>query len=243
MPLDKAQLLDAVAKAGTQGATDYKAAQDRLAAQQADAVRLALSSGVMGGTTPGAQASVANIISQPYQARTAQISDNRATMQDYYGRLGASAGVYADQSNGLIPAIERQYQLSQSSGGGSGGGGGSDKSDFKSLLSDLGGTSNAKAYFEGQAKLEGDPYQARALAIEAGVPEALAASWYKYGSAQDEFIDRGKQGIDFALGKGWNVKQFKQQAHILAKSLPGNQGHLRKQLVKQYRHVVKQHGK
>jgi len=136
--MDKQALLDAIAQSGSAGKAAYDQAQAEMARQQQEAVRAALSSGIAGNAPSGAQAQLEQIISQPYQARTAQLTQNRATMQDWYNRLGASTGAWADQQQGLQQAAIAAALARATGSGGGGGGGGSDSSWYDNLRDQYG---------------------------------------------------------------------------------------------------------
>jgi hypothetical protein len=150
--MDKAALLDAIAKSGSAGRAAYEQAQQSLAGQQSEAVRMALASGVAGRAPAGAQSELENIISQPYQSRIATLRQNQATMEDWYNRLGAARGAWADQQKALQD-VALQQALAEASGGGGGGGrggGGSGGGEggtgdwYKDLVKTFGTWSNAK---------------------------------------------------------------------------------------------------
>jgi len=146
--MDKAALLDAIAKSGSAGRAAYEQAQQSLAGQQSEAVRMALASGVAGRAPAGAQSELENIISQPYQSRIATLRQNQATMEDWYNRLGAARGAWADQQQALQD-VALQQALAQATGGGGGGGGsgggeGGTGDWYKDLVKTFGTWSNAK---------------------------------------------------------------------------------------------------
>lgn len=188
--VDKAALLDAIAKSGSAGRAAYEQAQQSLAGQQAEAVRMALASGVAGQAPAGAQAELERIISQPYQTRAAQLAQNQASMEDWYNRLSASRGAWADQQKALQD-VALQQALAEATGGGGGGGGRTPKeSDWYDSLKDAFGTAAiAKNALKEEAIAGGaenwretgmSPVAAiRAYAAsEYGVPESVAATWY-----------------------------------------------------------------
>lgn len=190
MALGKEELLAAIAAAGSAGRAAYDQAQAQIAQQQKQAVAQALASGVAGNAPAGAQEQLAGIISQPYQNRTAQITSNRATMDDWYNRQSAMQGTYLDTA--LRLAELQAAGLGGGSGGGGGGGGGrggggdDDPFDWEGALSDKWGTTERG--FDGiwnEAKALGlnsvqNPdlpryQQTRAYATSAyGVPEGVA---------------------------------------------------------------------
>lgn len=148
MALGKEELLASIAAAGSAGRAAYDQAQQAIAAQQQEAVRLALASSVAGNAPAGAREQLAATISQPYQQRTAQITSNRATMDDWYNRQSAMQGTYLDTA--LRLAELQAAGLAGGSGGGGGGGGGGrggggggddmEPYDWEGGLSDLYGT-------------------------------------------------------------------------------------------------------
>jgi hypothetical protein len=138
--MDKAALLDAIAKSGSAGRAAYEQAQQALAGQQAEAVRMALASGVAGQAPSGAQAEIERIVSQPYQSRTAQLAQNQASMEDWYNRLSASRGSWADQQRALQDVALQQALAEASGGGGGGGGGGGSDDNWYDQLRDVYGT-------------------------------------------------------------------------------------------------------
>jgi hypothetical protein len=154
--MDKAALLDAIAKSGSAGRTAYEQAQQNMAAQQAEAIRGALASGVAGQAGAGAQAQLAEIAGQPYQSRMASLQQNQTAMEDWYNRLGAARGSWADQQNAL-QQVALQQALAQASGGGGGGGGGGGSTDnWADLLREQYGTLDiAKQSLLGEAERAG----------------------------------------------------------------------------------------
>lgn len=190
--MDKQQLLDALAQSGSAGKAAYDQAQQALAAQQAEAVRMALASGVAGQANTGAQAELQRIVSEPYQTRTAQLTQNQAAMQDWYNRLGAARGAWADQQNAL-QQYALQQALAQASGGGGGGGGGSTRTPKEKTWEDLineqfGSLTTAKEALPLEARTAGVGEDWRATGVspfesirnyatsEYGVPAATAAA-------------------------------------------------------------------
>jgi len=156
--MDKAALLDAIAKSGSAGRAAYEQAQQALAGQQAEAVRMALASGVAGQAPAGAQAELERIVSQPYQSRTAQLAQNQASMEDWYNRLSASRGSWADQQQAL-QEVALQQALAEATGGsgGGGGGGGGGKSETweQAFNRQFGSTSMAQKGLPLEAQSEG----------------------------------------------------------------------------------------
>ena len=237
---DKAGLLAAVAAAGTKGAEDYKAAQAQLAAQQADAVRMALANGVASNAPQGALDEVSRIISQPYQNRQAQLTSNAAGSADFFGKLGASADTFMTQANALIPAIQEQYRLSQQGSGG--GGGGSEKDVWDALRSDFGTLGQAKEYFGSQTASN----ERGALPGWYGAQQA--ALGYGLEPAQVQALGIGPDG----LNKG--MSQFiqdtagelspKQQKIVLRGTMrtPLKRGSRMQRLVKKYAPAAKNQG-
>lgn len=188
--MDKAALLDAIAKSGSAGRAAYEQAQQALAGQQAEAVRMALASGVAGQAPSGAQAEIERIVSQPYQSRTAQLQQNQASMEDWYNRLSASRGSWADQQKALQD-FALQQALAEATGGGGGGGGRTPQEpSWYENVKDVFGTGElAKPGIEGEAIAAGaadwrktgmSPAAGiRQFAInEYGVPEGIGSSWY-----------------------------------------------------------------
>lgn len=192
--MDKQELLDAIARSGSAGKAAYEQAQQSLGAQQAEAVRMALSSGIAGQAPAGAQAELQRIISEPYQSRTAQLTQNQAAMQDWYNRLGAARGAWADQQNALQQYALEQA-LAQASGGGGGGGGGGGASStqdswYKDLLKQFGTAEIAKSAIPSEAEAAGltqdwrsggmSPIEAiRKYASETyGVPAGTVEKWF-----------------------------------------------------------------
>lgn len=187
--MDKAALLDAIAKSGSAGRAAYEQAQQSLAAQQAEAVRGALASGVAGQAGAGAQAQLQQIIGQPYESRTAALRQNQASMEDWYNRLGAMTGSWADQQNALQQTALQQALAQASGGGGSGGGGGGGGSEdnWADRLREAYGTIDiAKQSLLGEAERAGatrtpgmSPWEgARQYAIETyGIPASTAEAF------------------------------------------------------------------
>lgn len=187
--MDKAALLDAIAKSGSAGRAAYEQAQQALAGQQAEAVRMALASGVAGQAPAGAQAELERIVSQPYQSRTAQLAQNQASMEDWYNRLSASRGSWADQQKALQD-VALQQALAEATGGGGGGGRTPKEPTWSDVLRDEFGTiATAKDALKEEAIASGaenwresgmSPTAAiRAYATsEYGIPESVAATWY-----------------------------------------------------------------
>ena len=257
--MDKAELLGAVAAAGTRGKAAYDQAQESLRQQNQEAVRMALSNSIAQSMPTEGQNQLAARISQPYQNQGANLTAQSATVDDYFNRIGTSAGTYMDQASALVPALERRYELelanalalrewdaAHSGGGGSGGGGGgSDTNDWLSLKKEFGSEGAVKDFFLGTA--QGDKYQARALAIEAGMPEGLANSYFtRYGSGDEEFADIGSQALSKyqsgnliwtdADGREFpvrNRRQLRTRLSEIATQIPGNQHSLRKQILSQ----------
>lgn len=229
--IDKTQLLTEIAAGGTRAAQAYQQSQQTLMGQQQDAVRAALAGSVVAQAPPGAMEQITNTVQQGYAPRLAQLASNQGISSDYFNKLGATSGAYMDQANALLPAIEAQV-AARGSGGGSGGGG-STSNDFLDVLKELGGKENLQDYIKGQAKIMGgDPYaNARSVAGQLGVPEALAASWFQYENADDAYLTNAKDYL--ASGKAKTVHEVKQGLRYIGKQIPGNQAALRRQLVKQ----------
>lgn len=154
--MDKAALLDAIAQSGSAGKAAYEQAQQNLAAQQAEAIRGALASGVAGQAGAGAQAQLAQIAGQPYESRAAMLQQNQAAMQDWYNRLGAARGSWADQQQALQEVALQQALAKASGGGGGGGGGGGSTDSWYDKLKDTFGTAEiAKSAIPGEAAAAG----------------------------------------------------------------------------------------
>ena len=189
--MDKAALLDAIAQSGSAGKAAYEQAQQNLAAQQAEAIRGALASGVAGQAGAGAQAQLAQIAGQPYESRVATLQQNQAAMQDWYNRLGAARGSWADQQQAL-QEVALQQALAQASGGGGGGGGGKTQTEptwYETLRDTFGTAEIAKSAIPGEAAAAGltdwkttgnEPIQGVRdyASFVYNVPESTAAEWY-----------------------------------------------------------------
>lgn len=98
MALGREELLAAIAAAGSAGRTAYDQANAEIARQQQQAVQQAMSAAAFAPAE--AQAQVGQIAGAPYQARSAQITSNRATMDDWYNRQSAMQGTFLDQEIG-----------------------------------------------------------------------------------------------------------------------------------------------
>lgn len=180
----KDELLAAIAAAGTRGQQAYEAAQASIEQQKAAAIQQALSSSIAGNAPESARAQLSQTISAPYQQRQAALTSNAAASQDFYGRLGASAGVFTDQVNALGPALTQQYE--------------------QNLALKMAGSSAKEpkepTQFEMRSAIEkfartqdpgGKPWwvKAREIAQQQGVPSKDAESWFgpsgDYGTVAD----------------------------------------------------------
>jgi hypothetical protein len=248
MALGKEELLAAIAAAGTAGRTAYDQANQAIAAQQQEAVRAALASGVAGQAPAGAQAEISRIVSQPYQQRSAQITQNRATMDDWYARQSAMQGTFLDQSLALAEA-QAAAALAGGGGGGSGGGGGGGGDDapfdWYENLKDTFGTadlgfggiqSEAEALGLTQYKNSGmAPYEAtqQYAMSEYGVPQGVAMS--KYKQSEDDMAIQGAAGGlvgGYSAGK-YGMKELKSRLRKNNRANPGDQTYIRKAAVAQ----------
>lgn len=247
---DKAALLGAIAAGGTRAKEAYESSLAQLRTSNQDAIRMALSNSIAQSVPTEGQSQLSQTISQPYQNQSANLMAQQGMSGDYFSKMGASAGTYMDQASALVPALEKRYELelankiamAGSGGGGSGGGGGGgDEVDpFLALTKSLGGKENTKDYFSGL----GDKYQARAFAIEAGVPEGIANSWFTpYSSGAEEYESEMPGAISYGLANKQNIKQFRKNAMIRARELPGNQIQSRKKAVQAYKRIKKRGGK
>ena len=190
--MDKQALLDALAQSGSAGKAAYEQAQAELARQQQAAIQGALASGVAGNAPSGAQSQLQQIISQPYQSRMAQLTQNQASQQDWYNRLGAATGAWADQQQALQQAALASALAKATGGGGGGGGGGAGDGstfDWYQNLKDMYGTGEiGKSTVINEAMTSGNadwrttgvsPTQARRdyLSYVYGIPQDVAAGW------------------------------------------------------------------
>jgi len=252
--MDKAALLDAIARSGSAGQAAYDQAQAAIAQQQADAVRMALSSGIAGNAPTGAQAELQQIISQPYQSRSAQITQNQANMKDWYSRLAASQGAWADQQNALqsIALEQALAKATGGSGGGSGGSGGSSTDSWDKQLKDAFGTLDiAKASLPNEANAANatdwhttgvEPTQGVRdyASFVYGVPASTSAAWFP----QPQFAS----DVNGLLATVHNRKTARTAAANLRKAAPDYAGQntgyyvkaARKQLGSQYPQAAKQ---
>ena len=180
MTVDKAALLDAIAQGGQRAGDAYKQSQQALAAQQAEAVRMTLSGSLAGAAPSEAQTELSGIVSAPYQRRIAQSTSNEAIDRSYFEKLGANAGVFADQAQSLIPALEASAAR-KASGSGSG---------RKPTQLELRGDYEAAARELGGS----DPWwvTARRLAREDGISTKDAELWFQ---PSQEYTQRGLEGI------------------------------------------------
>lgn len=228
--MDKAALLDAIARSGSAGKAAYEQAQQNIAAQQAEAIRGALASGVAGQAGAGAQAQLAQIASQPYESRAATLQQNQATMEDWYNRLGAARGAWADQQQAL-QQIALEQALAQASGGGGGGGrgggGGGSADNWADLLREQYGTLDiAKQSLLGEAERAGatrtpgmSPWEgARQYASETyGIPMQTLEGWIPvsefeqtYGAAPYSTRKIAKQNI-YTMTQGSRMPEARGQ--------------------------------
>lgn len=258
MALDyKAELLGAIAAGGSRAAAQYQQSLAQLQTANQDAVRAALANSVAQSVPTEGQAQLSQTISQPYQNQSANLMAQQANSGDFFNRLSASAGTFMDQAGALVPALEKRYELelankmamaeweaansgSGRSGSGSGNG---ETNDFLALSKSLGGKENVKDYFSGF----GDKYTARTKAIEAGIPEQIANSWFTpYASGDEEYSDlaagdvqrylQGNLVYTNARGndvKAKNLRQLRRDLAIGAAQIPGNQHAIRKALIQQ----------
>lgn len=235
--MDKQELLDAIARSGSAGKAAYEQAQQGLAAQQAEAVRMALSSGVAGQAPAGAQAELQRIISEPYQTRTAQLTQNQAAMQDWYNRLGAARGAWADQQNALQQyALEQALAQATGGGGGGGGGGGTTKTPKEKTWEDLlneqfGSTTLAEKALPVEAQAAGyTDWKTMGMSPTAGirqyasetygVPAATSAALFP----ESEFSKAWSGFTTPGAFKNISKKQAAEQIRRVVKQAPQNPG-------------------
>lgn len=226
MAIDKAGLLDAIAQAGKRGAEAYQSAQAQLAAQQQEAVRMALANGIASSAPQGAQDELSRIISTPYQNRAAQLTSNQATMSDYYNRLGAAGGQYMDQANALLPAIEA-LAAQNAAGGGGGGGGGSTDTWYDAFKDQYGTQALGIKAILAQAKMDAGPDDfakgvARQRAIDMGVPEDVALGMFPMGR-DEQWTQHGIQAAQRAAIRGVPLKKFNRKIAKQAGKQAGSQ--------------------
>lgn len=232
MAVDKESLLAAVAQAGSAGKQAYEQAQQALAAQQADAVRMALSNGISRDANAGAQAELQRIVAQPYQTRAAQLTSNEAASNDWFNRMGVNARQWGDVMSGLTEAVAARA-AAQAAGGGGGGGGGSDKPfDWYKNFQDTFGT--AALGFDalpGEASAAGAtdwhqtgvaPWQGvRNYAMnQYGMPESIANS--KWGpSAFQQAADQKLSGVTNAKQARKALAQIRGSSRYYSQTAPG----------------------
>lgn len=256
MALGKEELLASIAAAGSAGRAAYDQANQAIAAQQQEAVRMALASSVAGNAPMGAQDEIQRIVSQPYQTRTAQITSNRASMDDWYNRQSAMQGTYLDTALRLAE-LQAAGALGGGSGGGgggggSGGGGGGDV-DWDKNLAALFGTREAgfdaianEAKALGLNSVENPDLprylQTRQYATSAyGVPEAVAESEFlpsKYAYSGDK-DHPGVMESALTVGNRKQFKQFKRDAKTLDRNTKGNQSYWTRQAIQTAKRRVK----
>ena len=231
MAVDKAGLLAAIAQSGTRGAEAYQQAQEQLATQQSEAVRMALAGAV--SATPEAQAQVASIVGNGYQGRQAQLTSNQAISKDYFEKLGAASGTFMDQAAALGPALLQRYEQELAlKMAGSGGGGGGSGDWFDPLKPEFDTKSNFYNYLEQQ----GGPrvpssVAARELAAEYGVPEGVIQSRF----ADSDYLTKGYAELEKARTARIPVWRFRKRAMAGARATPGNQATERRYLLDLYR--------
>lgn len=256
MAVDKEGLLAALAQAGTQGAADYKTAQDQIASQQADAIRMALANGVASSAPAGAQAELSNIVSQPYEASQRHLTENAAASQDWFNRSRWDTGVFQSGIDGLREALIARAQAEAaggggggSGGGGSGGGGSGDAGDWYSGLKDAFGTADLGwAGIKGETQNDWhqsgvpDYEAARQHAInDYGVPAGIAAT--KFAPSKDETALARALGDSAKTVKNRHqLKRFVKDARALGtQSKATNRGYYQNQAIQQARQQVQAH--
>lgn len=230
--MDKAALLDAIAKSGSAGRAAYEQAQQSLAAQQAEAVRGALASGVAGQAGAGAQAQLQQIIGQPYESRTAALRQNQASMEDWYNRLGAMTGSWADQQNAL-QQVALQQALAQASGGGGGGGGGDTPESYYDVLKDKFGTVDLAKQAIAQEAIDAGSTNWRQTGVSPvggqrayaqfvyGVPAGVAADMFP----ESEFVSKAADYITGAGSRRQAIRRLgklRESAREFVKQAPGS---------------------
>lgn len=245
MPVDKASLLAAIAQGGTAAGEAYKQAQAALEAQRKEAVRMSVRNALAESAPAEFRAQLESRISAPYQTRTADLTSQGATSADFFSKLGATSGAYMDQVEALHPALKERYEYelalkqwdlaNRGSGGGGGGGGGSEDDLFGDLRSSLGGTENTKDYISGLAAQQRNPYAAREIALQLGVPEGLAINWFPFGSYEEE----GEAVLREARNEGIGARQVRNTLKQIARNVKGNQSGPRKRLVKKYKKAAR----
>lgn len=242
MAVDKEAMLAAIAQAGTAGKQAYEQAQAAMAAQQAEAIRMALASGVAQNSNMGAQAEIQRIVSQPYQTRAAQLTSNEAAMTDWFNRTGVNARQWGDVMAGLTEAVAARAAAEGGGGGGGsggGGGGGEDTFDWYENLKDTFGTADLGwDAIAGEAKSLGlnsiqNPDQPRYLqtrdyATNAyGVPPEIAAGKFLPSEFAFSGDDEAPGVMESAttVGNRRQFKQFKKDVKRVGRSTPGNQSY------------------
>lgn len=241
---NKDQLLQAVAQAGSQGAADYKAAQDALAAQQRSAVQSALATSVP--LNAEQQGAVGGIISGGYAPHQTQLAANNTANQTYFGQAGAAGGRFFDSlKNTILPArlAANAEELAASGGGGSGGGrgGGGDKSPQPEgwwnddLKAQFDTKDNLYAYIKslpGEGRSAAFQVQ-RAKAQELGVPAAVLQT--RFTPSKD--ITDTLKTMAIRAGRGESLQQQRSR-YVQAERKGTIDAPTRRYLVDQYRNVA-----
>lgn len=240
--MDKAQLLAAIAAAGTQGRVDYEQAQAANSAAQHDALRAALSQSIAMGAPQGANDEISRIIGQPYQVSNERLAANAQAQETWMNHAKWNSGVFQGNVERLRDALIAQTLAEQAAGGGSGGGGGgggggSDPGDWYENLKDSFGTAalgfdaiGAEAKALGLHKWSNtgmSPHAATAKFAEEnyGVPAGVAASKYTQPKDDVKFEAEAKSRVASVKNKK-SLKKFTKGLRATAKSIPGNQKYI-----------------